>query len=71
MENAPESRVAALFSDVTGRQEAEAALQRNLETLHHDAHHDTLTGSPNRVSFGASTRRASNARTMRSVASSP
>ena len=51
MEDADAHRVAALFTDVTARKQAEAVLQQNLETLHHDAHHDALTGLPNRVSF--------------------
>lgn len=46
-----EHRVAALFTDVTDRKRADAALQESLATLAHHAHHDHLTGLPNRLLF--------------------
>jgi diguanylate cyclase (GGDEF)-like protein/PAS domain S-box-containing protein len=51
MDDTRSLRVAALFTDVTARKQAEAVLRQNLDTLHHDAHHDALTGLPNRVLF--------------------
>lgn len=51
IDDADEHRVAALFTDVTARERIEAMLRQNLATLHHDAHHDALTGLPNRVLF--------------------
>ncbi len=51
LDDGPSHRVAALFNDVTARQRAEAVLRQNLATLHHDAHHDALTGLPNRALF--------------------
>ena len=46
-----ERKVAVLFNDVTARTQAEAALQESLTTLRHHAHHDPLTGLPNRALF--------------------
>ena len=43
--------VAVRFSDVTLRQQAEEALLESESQLHHRAHHDALTGLPNRVLF--------------------
>jgi diguanylate cyclase (GGDEF)-like protein/PAS domain S-box-containing protein len=44
-------QVAVLFSDVTTRQQAEEALLASESHLHHRAHHDALTGLPNRLLF--------------------
>jgi diguanylate cyclase (GGDEF)-like protein/PAS domain S-box-containing protein len=46
-----EHRVAVLFNDITERKRAEHALQESVALLRHHAHHDALTGLPNRVLF--------------------
>jgi diguanylate cyclase (GGDEF)-like protein/PAS domain S-box-containing protein len=46
-----ERRVAVLFNDITERKRAEHALQESVALLRHHAHHDALTGLPNRVMF--------------------
>jgi diguanylate cyclase (GGDEF)-like protein/PAS domain S-box-containing protein len=46
-----EHKVAVLFNDITERKRAEYALQESVALLRHHAHHDSLTGLPNRVLF--------------------
>ena len=46
-----ERKVAVLFNDITERKRAEYALQESVALLRHHAHHDTLTGLPNRLQF--------------------
>jgi diguanylate cyclase (GGDEF)-like protein/PAS domain S-box-containing protein len=46
-----ERKVAVLFADVTAQKRAELALQESVELLRHHAHHDPLTGLPNRLQF--------------------
>lgn len=46
-----EHKVALLLSDITERKEAEEALLDRMAQLSHHAHHDALTGLPNRVLF--------------------
>jgi diguanylate cyclase (GGDEF)-like protein/PAS domain S-box-containing protein len=46
-----ERKVAVLFNDITARKRAEHALQESVALLRHHAHHDALTGLPNRVMF--------------------
>jgi diguanylate cyclase (GGDEF)-like protein/PAS domain S-box-containing protein len=46
-----ERKVAVLFNDVTERKRAEHALQESVALLRHHAHHDVLTGLPNRLMF--------------------
>jgi len=44
--------------DITQRREAELALLKQKEVLNHQAHHDALTGLPNRVLFSKSLEQA-------------
>jgi diguanylate cyclase (GGDEF)-like protein/PAS domain S-box-containing protein len=46
-----ERKVAVLFNDITERKRAEHALQESVALLRHHAHHDALTGLPNRLMF--------------------
>lgn len=46
-----EGKVAVLFINITERKTAELALQENVALLRHHAHHDELTGLPNRLQF--------------------
>jgi diguanylate cyclase (GGDEF)-like protein/PAS domain S-box-containing protein len=46
-----ERKVAVLFSDISQRKRAEYALQESVALLRHHAHHDALTGLPNRALF--------------------
>lgn len=46
-----ERKVAVLFSDITERKRAEFALQESVALLRYHAHHDALTGLPNRPQF--------------------
>jgi diguanylate cyclase (GGDEF)-like protein/PAS domain S-box-containing protein len=46
-----EHRVAVLFADVTARKRTEGALRESVAQLRHHAHHDALTGLPNRILF--------------------
>jgi diguanylate cyclase (GGDEF)-like protein/PAS domain S-box-containing protein len=46
-----ECKVAVLFNDITERKRAEHALQESVALLRHHAHHDALTGLPNRLMF--------------------
>ncbi len=46
-----ERKVAVLFNDITKRKRAEHALKESVVLLRHHAHHDALTGLPNRVLF--------------------
>ncbi len=46
-----ERRVAVLFNDISERKHAELALLESEARLHHHAHHDNLTGLPNRRLF--------------------
>jgi diguanylate cyclase (GGDEF)-like protein/PAS domain S-box-containing protein len=46
-----ERKVAVLFNDISERKRAEYALQESVALLRHHAHHDALTGLPNRVMF--------------------
>ncbi len=46
-----ERKVGVLFNDITERKRAEHALQESVALLRHHAHHDALTGLPNRVLF--------------------
>ncbi len=46
-----ERKVAVLFNDISERKRAEHALQESVALLRHHAHHDVLTGLPNRILF--------------------
>lgn len=46
-----ERKVAVLFTDITERKRAEHALRNSVSLLRYNAHHDTLTGLPNRLLF--------------------
>ncbi len=46
-----ERKVATLFHDVTERKRAERKLLQSVMQLRHRAHHDPLTGLPNRIVF--------------------
>jgi diguanylate cyclase (GGDEF)-like protein/PAS domain S-box-containing protein len=46
-----ERKVAVLFSDISERKRAELALQESVGLLRYHAHHDALTGLPNRLQF--------------------
>jgi diguanylate cyclase (GGDEF)-like protein/PAS domain S-box-containing protein len=46
-----EHKVAVIFNDVSERKRTEAALRESEAQLHHRAHHDPLTGLPNRLLF--------------------
>jgi len=43
--------VAVLFNDISERKRAELALQESVGLLRYHAHHDALTGLPNRLQF--------------------
>ena len=46
-----ERKVAVLFNDITGRKHVDEMLREREALLHHRAHHDALTGLPNRLLF--------------------
>lgn len=46
-----ERKVAVLFNDITERKRAERDLQESVALLRYHAHHDALTGLPNRLQF--------------------
>ncbi|MBA2665520.1 MAG: diguanylate cyclase [Trueperaceae bacterium] len=46
-----DNKVAIMFHDVTERKRAEETLQHSVMQLRHRAHHDHLTGLPNRILF--------------------
>ena len=51
VEESDERKVAVLFSDVTEEKQAELAVQESVSLLRYHAHHDALTGLPNRLLF--------------------
>ena len=51
IEEHDERKVAILFNDVTKQKRAEYALQESVALLRYHAHHDALTGLPNRLRF--------------------
>jgi len=51
-------KVAVLFSDISERKRAEFALQESVALLRYHAHHDVLTGLPNRLQFEEKLREA-------------
>ncbi len=53
-----ERSVAVLFTDITERKRAERALMESVALLRHHAHHDVLTGLPNRLLFEEKLREA-------------
>lgn len=53
-----ERKVAVLFSDISERKRAELALQESVGLLRYHAHHDALTGLPNRLQFEEKLREA-------------
>ena len=50
-EDAKAIRMIGTHTDITKQKEMEMELKNQKDTLHHQAHHDSLTGLPNRILF--------------------